>query len=84
MRLKSPAGYFYPASCPLDQRNLLYTSSHYSSPIVFAKILSKELIIFLLSSTDVFHWDCLNSYAASLPTNTAPAGYTCPNCKVRD
>ncbi|XP_029202005.2 zinc finger protein-like 1 homolog isoform X3 [Acropora millepora] len=30
---------------------------------------------------DVFHWGCLNSYAASLPTNTAPAGYTCPNCK---
>lgn len=30
---------------------------------------------------DVFHWGCLNSYCASLPTNTAPAGYTCPNCK---
>lgn len=30
---------------------------------------------------DVFHWACLNSYAASLPTNTAPAGYSCPNCK---
>lgn len=30
---------------------------------------------------DVFHWGCLNSFAASLPTNTAPAGYTCPNCK---
>lgn len=34
-------------------------------------------------SLDVFHWACLNSYAASLPTNTAPAGYSCPNCKVR-
>lgn len=32
--------------------------------------------------SDVFHWGCLNSYCASLPTNTAPAGYTCPNCKV--
>lgn len=31
---------------------------------------------------DVFHWGCLNSYASSLPTNTAPAGYTCPNCKA--
>ena len=36
-----------------------------------------------LSFKDVFHWGCLNSFAASLPTNTAPAGYTCPNCKVR-
>ncbi|KAI8481490.1 Zinc finger protein-like 1 [Branchiostoma belcheri] len=29
---------------------------------------------------DVFHWSCLNSYAQTLPANTAPAGYTCPKC----
>ena len=35
-----------------------------------------------LSLLDVFHLDCLNKFAASLPPSTAPAGYTCPNCKV--
>ncbi|XP_028398603.1 zinc finger protein-like 1 homolog [Dendronephthya gigantea] len=35
-----------------------------------------------LTCYDVFHWDCLNKFASSLPPNTAPAGYTCPNCKV--
>eukprot|EP00127_Corallochytrium_limacisporum_P003108 Clim_evm37s146 gene=Clim_evmTU37s146 len=29
---------------------------------------------------DIFHWECLNNYAASLPFTTAPAGYTCPKC----
>ena len=46
--------------------------------------LSKELFFPPFLFSDVFHWACLNSYAASLPTNTAPAGYTCPNCKVCD
>jgi hypothetical protein len=31
--------------------------------------------------SDVFHFACLNQYAAQLPANTAPAGYTCPTCK---
>ena len=35
----------------------------------------------LFSTTDVFHWDCLDNYARQLPPNTAPAGYTCPVCK---
>ncbi len=30
---------------------------------------------------DVYHWSCLNKYAASLPSTTAPAGYQCPKCK---
>ncbi|XP_032237103.2 zinc finger protein-like 1 homolog [Nematostella vectensis] len=30
---------------------------------------------------DVFHLSCINNFAQSLPPNTAPAGYTCPNCK---
>ncbi|CAM1154737.1 ZFPL1 (predicted) [Pycnogonum litorale] len=28
----------------------------------------------------VFHWNCLNQYAKQLPSNTAPAGYSCPTC----
>ncbi|XP_046847550.1 zinc finger protein-like 1 homolog isoform X2 [Xenia sp. Carnegie-2017] len=35
-----------------------------------------------LTCYDVFHWECLNNFALSLPSNTAPAGYTCPNCKA--
>ncbi|CAM9679691.1 unnamed protein product [Lampetra fluviatilis] len=31
---------------------------------------------------DVFHWACLNTMAAQLPPNTAPAGYCCPSCKA--
>ncbi|XP_031568074.1 zinc finger protein-like 1 homolog [Actinia tenebrosa] len=30
---------------------------------------------------DVFHLACINKFCQSLPPNTAPAGYTCPNCK---
>ncbi|XP_033736026.1 zinc finger protein-like 1 [Pecten maximus] len=33
-----------------------------------------------LTCYDVFHWHCLNRYANQMPPNTAPAGYTCPNC----
>ena len=29
---------------------------------------------------DVFHWDCLKQFYASLPHNTASAGYTSRNC----
>lgn len=32
--------------------------------------------------TDVFHWWCLDSWARSLPSDTAPAGYTCPCCRM--
>ncbi|RWS24878.1 zinc finger protein-like 1 [Leptotrombidium deliense] len=28
----------------------------------------------------LFHWSCLNKYASDMPSNTAPAGYTCPDC----
>ncbi|XP_028512534.1 zinc finger protein-like 1 homolog [Exaiptasia diaphana] len=30
---------------------------------------------------DVFHLACIDKFSQSLPPNTAPAGYTCPNCK---
>jgi len=33
-----------------------------------------------LSCLDLFHIDCLDRYCASLPSNTAQAGYTCPKC----
>jgi hypothetical protein len=29
---------------------------------------------------DLFHWSCLNDYFQSLPSHTAPDGYTCPTC----
>ena len=32
--------------------------------------------------TDVYHWACMDQYARQLPATTAPAGYTCPSCKV--
>lgn len=28
----------------------------------------------------IFHLNCMNQYANELPSNTAPAGYTCPTC----
>lgn len=30
----------------------------------------------------VYHWACLNDFAYRMPPTTAPAGYTCPSCKV--
>lgn len=30
----------------------------------------------------VFHVECLDEHARSLPPNTAPAGYMCPSCKT--
>lgn len=38
--------------------------------------------VFMNIIADVFHWYCLNKYAQQLPSNTAPAGYTCPCCKA--
>ena len=34
----------------------------------------------LKSSQGVFDWAALNHHFASLPSNTAPAGFKCPNC----
>lgn len=33
-----------------------------------------------LSCYHVFHWVCLDKYARGMPSDTAPAGYTCPAC----
>ncbi|KAK7104767.1 zinc finger protein-like 1 [Littorina saxatilis] len=35
-----------------------------------------------LTCYDVFHWLCLNQHCQQLPSNTAPAGYTCPTCNT--
>ncbi|KAJ4447493.1 hypothetical protein ANN_09500 [Periplaneta americana] len=32
--------------------------------------------------SDVYHWACLDQFSRQLPPTTAPAGYTCPSCKV--
>lgn len=35
-----------------------------------------------LTCYDLFHWNCLNDWALSLPENTASSGYQCPDCKT--
>ncbi|GFR67761.1 zinc finger protein-like 1 [Elysia marginata] len=35
-----------------------------------------------LTCYDVFHWSCLNQYFKQMPAQTAPAGYTCPQCSA--
>jgi hypothetical protein len=44
-------------------------------------VFFKKKIILVLNVADVFHWVCLDKWARSLPSNTAPAGYTCPSCQ---
>lgn len=35
-----------------------------------------------LTCYHMYHWVCLDQYARDLPATTAPAGYTCPTCRV--
>lgn len=56
----------YNPNCSLCQRSLTDTGEE-----------TLRLICY-----DVFHWSCLNEYFRSLPTNTAPDGYTCPTCRT--
>jgi len=30
----------------------------------------------------LYHWSCLDNHCRNLPANTAPAGYTCPQCEA--
>ncbi|VDN05299.1 unnamed protein product [Thelazia callipaeda] len=53
-------------SVPLDQKETIRL-----------KCLRKFLSLML----DLFHWECLDAWAQSLPGNTAPAGYKCQQCK---
>ncbi|XP_054280432.1 zinc finger protein-like 1 homolog [Macrosteles quadrilineatus] len=48
-------------------------------------LCSKDLIIddcVRLTCYHVFHWVCLDQFARRMPPTTAPAGFTCPSCKV--
>ena len=38
------------------------------------------MLLKLIYPPDLFHRDCLNTWAEKLPPNTAPAGYKCPVC----
>lgn len=35
---------------------------------------------FILNCVDIFHLKCLDDHYKQFPSNTAPAGYTCPTC----
>lgn len=35
-----------------------------------------------LTCYHMYHWVCLDRHARDLPETTAPAGYTCPACKI--
>jgi len=54
----------YNPNCTLCQRSLTETGEE-----------TIRLICY-----DLFHWSCLDQYYRSLPSNTAPDGYTCPTC----
>ena len=43
----------------------------------YTRMLPFKTIIFL----GVFHWVCLDRHCRNLPSDTAPAGYTCPKCE---
>lgn len=55
--------------------------SDYNPICILCKNLLKDEPTIRLACYDVFHWSCLDKYAANLPANTAPAGYQCPKCK---
>lgn len=49
------------------------------------ELCSKELVqddCIRLTCYHVFHWTCLDQSARQLPSTTAPAGYTCPSCRM--
>lgn len=49
------------------------------------ELCSKELVqddCIRLTCYHVFHWTCLDQSARQLPSTTAPAGYSCPSCRM--
>jgi len=54
--------------------------SDYSAACEFCRRDLKEDACVRLACYHVVHWACLDSYARSLPADTAPAGFLCPAC----
>lgn len=40
------------------------------------------VLLLMTLPLDIFHWQCLDTYASQLPETTAPAGYVCPSCSM--
>eukprot|EP01120_Amphizonella_sp_Union-15-10_P014418 TRINITY_DN6979_c0_g1_i2.p1 TRINITY_DN6979_c0_g1~~TRINITY_DN6979_c0_g1_i2.p1 ORF type:complete len:329 (+),score=34.87 TRINITY_DN6979_c0_g1_i2:120-1106(+) len=45
------------------------------------KVLEEPVNVIRLTCIDIFHLSCLDAYGASLPANTALAGFSCPTCR---
>ncbi|XP_054153163.1 zinc finger protein-like 1 [Oppia nitens] len=58
----------------------LEDSNHSPNCLLCDQQLSSEQTI-RLTCYHIYHLNCLNGYANQLPSNTAPAGYTCPTCQ---
>ena len=61
---------------------LSYVVISYHGKIFFDSLFyhSCTTMYFSIIISDVFHWNCLNTYCRQMPGYTAPAGYTCPTC----
>ncbi|XP_033122140.1 zinc finger protein-like 1 [Anneissia japonica] len=57
----------------------LQDSDYDTNCTLCGQTLASEEVV-RLTCHDVFHWSCLDDFAKELPSNTAPAGYTCPVC----
>lgn len=59
------------------------TDSEYETPVCgICKGELKEDNVLRLNCMHMFHPECLDNYAASLPSHTAKAGYLCPTCST--
>jgi len=56
--------------------------SDYSSTCSLCLEDIKSGDVIRLSCYDLFHWDCINSWALRFPETTAPSFYQCPDCKA--
>ncbi|CAG7683801.1 unnamed protein product [Allacma fusca] len=69
------------SKCVVDTYRNWITDSVYSSKCVLCEHELAERDTVRLLCFHIVHWDCLDSWARSLPPTTAPAGYTCPVCR---
>ena len=56
--------------------------SSYSSNCRFCSHPLEDEICIRLLCYHIFHWRCFNRYAQDHPSNTTPAGFTCPDCNI--